>query len=166
MTEGKGQFGGKYRYMYYSRYLALFGIAGLFLISVVLYVDTFILALVRVSKLIRIINSDAPQNIKKNLVDFIRIIDLFFVAAAFHLLAVGLYKVVIDPTLEFPKTVQMNDFDDLKAVLIKIICVVLIVVFLENAMEWNSGWEILGLGSAIALVIGVSTWSVKKNDSK
>ena len=152
-----------FRLFFATRYFTIIGIVGLFIISIALYIDTFILALEKVVQLGKTIGSNSPQDIKKTLVGFIRIIDLFFVATAFHFVAVGLYKVAIDQNLEFPKTIRINNFDDLKKILINTISIVLMVVFLEKTIEWETGWEILGFGSAIAFVIGVATWSIKSH---
>ena len=69
----------------------------------------------------------------------------------------------IDETLPLPKGISCNNFDDLKHLLVKVATVILVILFLEKAIEWQGGWEILGPGAAMALMIAAATWSTQNH---
>jgi uncharacterized membrane protein YqhA len=47
----------------------------------------------------------------------------------------------------------VRDFEDVKANLVSVVIAVLAVLFLREAVAWNGERDILGFGSALALVI-------------
>ena len=49
-------------------------------------------------------------------------------------------------------------FDDLKHKLVGVVIVVLAVLFLGNVVTWDGERDLLGFGTAIALVIAALTW--------
>ena len=144
-----------------TRYVVMLSIAGVFASALVLYLDSFVLACQGVINVLITIGQGGTKDVKSVAIDFIQLADLFFIATAFYVIAVGLYKVFIDETLPLPKAMSCNNFDDLKHLLVKVATVILVILFLEKAIEWQGGWEILGLGAAIALVIGAATWSIQ-----
>ncbi len=146
-----------------TRYVVILSIVGVFASALVLYLDSFVLACQGVIHVVITIGQGGTQDVESVAINFIKLVDLFFIATAFYIIAVGLYKVFIDETLPLPKGISCNNFDDLKHLLVRVATVILVILFLEKAIEWQGGWEILGLGAAMALVIVAATWSTQNH---
>jgi len=55
--------------------------------------------------------------------------------------------------LPLPRWLVVQDFEDVKANLVSVVIAVLAVLFLREAVAWSGDGDILGFGSALALVI-------------
>lgn len=94
----------------------------------------------------------------KNLaVSLLKILDLLLIAITFHVVAVSLYRLFITPT-EIDNSTLLNvlhikSFHDLKVTLIQVVIVILIILFLEQAVEVGATLETLYFGAAIALIV-------------
>ncbi len=97
-------------------------------------------------------------DLKTVVLKFIEIIDGFLLATVFLIIAVGLYELFIDSTLDLPEWLDIKTLDDLKAKLIGVVIIVLAVIFLGNTARWSGGTEILYLGGGIAAVIAALTY--------
>jgi uncharacterized membrane protein YqhA len=97
-------------------------------------------------------------DLKTAILKFIEIIDGFLLATVFLIIAVGLYELFIDSTLNLPEWLDIKTLDDLKAKLIGVVIIVLAVIFLGNTARWSGGTEILYLGGGIAAVIAALTY--------
>ena len=111
------------------------------------------------------INLD-PESIKMLAVKFIGVIDLLLLGTVFYITALGLYELFIDDRVQLPPWLHINELDDLKNKLIAVVVVIMVVMFLENVVTWDSGQNLLYLGIAIAVVIASITfflgWSGKR----
>jgi uncharacterized membrane protein YqhA len=102
-----------------------------------------------------------PQGVvdsKTVVLKFIEIVDGFLLATVFLIIAVGLYELFIDSTLNLPEWLDIKTLDDLKAKLIGVVIIVLAVIFLGNTARWSGGTDILYLGGGIAAVIFALTY--------
>ena len=88
----------------------------------------------------------------------IEIVDLFLLGAALFIVALGLYELFIDDRLELPAWLVIHDLDDLKSKLINVIVLIMGVLFLGQAVNWDGERELLGFGGALALVIAALTY--------
>jgi uncharacterized membrane protein YqhA len=95
---------------------------------------------------------------KMLILSFIEIIDLFLLATVLYITALGLYELFIDSHIKVPAWLVIRDIDDLKAKLASVVVVILGVVFLGRAVQWESGTEILPFGLSVALVIVALTY--------
>jgi uncharacterized membrane protein YqhA len=95
---------------------------------------------------------------KMMILSFIEIIDLFLLATVFYITALGLYELFIDNRIKVPTWLEIHSIDDLKSKLASVVVVILGVVFLGQAVKWESGREILPFGLSVALVIGTLTY--------
>jgi uncharacterized membrane protein YqhA len=84
---------------------------------------------------------------------FIEIVDLFLIATALYIIALGLYELFIDDTLPLPAWLEVHDLDDLKSKLISVIVVVMSVLFLGQIVTWDGDRDLLRFGASIALII-------------
>ena len=93
---------------------------------------------------------------------FIETVDAFLLATVFLLIAIGLYELFVDSTLEVPAWLEIKTLDDLKAKLVGTVIIVLGVIFLGNTARWAGGTEILYLGGGVAAVIAALTYFLKQ----
>ena len=97
-------------------------------------------------------------NDKDVLVGFIESADLFLLAVALYIIAIGLYDLFIDPNIEMPEWLNIQELSDLKKKLLDVVIVILGVIFLGKVAKWGGGQEILYLGGGIALMIAALTF--------
>lgn len=102
------------------------------------------------------LSGDIPSvlhGVKIAAVAFIELIDLILLGTVLYIVALGLYLLFIDPTLEVPEGLIVRDIDDLKQRLLGVIIVLLGVNFLSDVTDWHSTPNFLGYGLAIAGVV-------------
>ena len=100
----------------------------------------------------------AVETDKAMLVGFIESADLFLLAVAMYIIAIGLYDLFIDSQIEMPDWLNIRSLSDLKKKLLDVIIVILGVIFLGKVVNWSGGIEIIYLGGGIALVIAALTY--------
>lgn len=92
--------------------------------------------------------------------------DLFLLATVLYVIAIGLFELFIDDRLDLPNWLEIHDLNDLKEKLIGVIIVVLAVLFLGQVATWDGVRDLLGYGTATALVIAALTWFVSQKGKK
>lgn len=97
---------------------------------------------------------------------FIEIVDLFLLGTVLLMIGLGLYELFIDSNLKLPEWLQIRTFDDLKYKLVGVVIVVLAVMFLGHVVAWDGERELLGIGTAIALVIAALTYFLSGKGGK
>ncbi len=135
-----------------SRYLvnlaviaALVGAAAILVYGVIVLVHLII-------ELISV-HSFTSEAIKNITLSFIQLIDLLFLGVALYIIALGLYHLFIDTSLRLPRWLKIEDFDELKVILMSVVIVILAVNFTGIIVDWDGSAAILNLGLAIAAVI-------------
>jgi uncharacterized membrane protein YqhA len=93
-------------------------------------------------------------------VELVTIIDLFLLGTVLYIVSVGLYELFVDPGLPMPPWLRITTLDDLKERLLGVVGVLLAVTFLGNAVTWDGTWNILALGLAVGLVLGVVSLTI------
>jgi uncharacterized membrane protein YqhA len=96
----------------------------------------------------------------------IEVVDLFLLGTVFYIVALGLYELFIDETLELPHWLEIHNLDDLKNKLVGVVVVVLAVLFLGQVVTWNGERDLLHFGAAIAMVIAALTWFLSLKGKK
>lgn len=145
----------------WTRYLVLAPVFGLFLSAIVLtglaVVDLFgITAGVFTGSL----------ELKKSLVAFIELADVFLLAVVLYIMSLGLYELFIDDRLPLPKWLEIHTLEDLKEKLVGVVVVVLAVFFLGNVIESRQPLDVLMLGGGIAAVIFALTYFIGRIQKK
>ncbi len=135
-----------------SRYSILIAVFGLLVASLALLANG-------AYKIFKIVLSmfDGAADTKEAMIGFIETADLFLLAIALYLIALGLYDLFIDPNIEMPEWLNIKDLSDLKKKLLDVVIIILGVVFLGTVVKWEGETEILHLGVGIALVIAALT---------
>lgn len=149
-----------------SRWLILFGVFTSFIASIALFLATFISFVTNMYKIATNGMVFDDKGIKELAVALMNYVDLFFIAAAFYLISAGFYKLFIDENMKLPAAISIYSFDDLKKILVRVAIVVLTILFLEKAIQWDGKWEIAGFGFACAFVIIAITFNIKSSDEK
>ncbi|WP_416669497.1 YqhA family protein [Egbenema bharatensis] len=86
-------------------------------------------------------------------IGFIEVIDLLFLGIVFYIFALGLYHLFIDSTMRLPHWLKIEDFEELKVILVSVVIVILTINFAGAVVEWNGEADILRLGFGVAGVI-------------
>jgi uncharacterized membrane protein YqhA len=103
---------------------------------------------------------------KMLIVECIVIADIFLLATALYIIAVGLYELFIDDTLPVPTWLAIHTLDDLKDKLVAVVVVVLGVAFLGQFVSWDGQSNLLIPGGAAALVIAALTYFLSQKPRK
>lgn len=84
-------------------------------------------------------------------------IDVFLIAIVGYIICAGLFVLFIDSTLPLPPWLAIRNLEDLKNNLVSVIVAVLAVLFAKEAVARTGELDLLGLGIAVALMIGALT---------
>lgn len=102
-------------------------------------------------------------------VKLLKILDLLLIAITFQIISVSLYRLFIRPrTCEdstFLGALEISSFHDLKITLVQVAVVILVILFLEHAVEVGATLESLYFGLAVGVVIlaSVHAWKHMKH---
>ncbi len=96
----------------------------------------------------------------------IELTDLFLLATVLYVIAIGLFELFIDDRLDLPNWLEIHDLNDLKEKLLGVIIVVMAVLFLGQVATWDGVQDLLGYGTATALVIAALTWFMSHKGKK
>ncbi|NML35536.1 YqhA family protein [Paraburkholderia antibiotica] len=146
-----------------SRYIMLIPVIATFLGSVALILFKTIVLFASVSSIIIANRGISPKSAKLIAVGIVESVDIFLIAIAVYIISIGLYSLFIDDSLPLPKWLEIRNLEDLKANLISVVIAVLSVLFLQEAVAWDGGGDILYFGLAVALVISALTLFLMKN---
>jgi uncharacterized membrane protein YqhA len=108
----------------------------------------------------------SSKGAKALILAIIELVDLFLLATVLYVIAVGLYELFIDKSVALPPWLIINDLDDLKDKLIRVVIVVLGVLFLGQAITWDGTRDLLGFGAAVALIIATLTYFLSQKARK
>lgn len=121
-------------------------------------------AVVFVDSARKIIEHPFPVGNKVGL--FLLDIDLFLIGATLLIAAIGFYELFVGRVSasggsRLPVWLQLHDLNDLKARVISMIILVAAVSFVEVAVDFPGGLQVLQLGGGIAVVIVALTLFVR-----
>lgn len=144
------------RVFQHSRMIVLVAVAATALAALMLYVSSAIILTNVALDLFSQLPTSTGRG--KNLaVTLLKILDLLLIAITFHVVAASLYRLFITPSQVENSTLlnvlHIRSFHDLKVTLIQVVMVILIILFLEQAVEVGATLETLYFGAAIALVV-------------
>jgi uncharacterized membrane protein YqhA len=96
-------------------------------------------------------------------VELLKLLDLLLIGVTLQVIAVSLYRIFITPVKlkesQFLGALHITDFHDLKITLVQVSSVILVILFLENAVQIGGTLELLYLGLSTSLVIAASTFA-------
>lgn len=98
-------------------------------------------------------------------VKLLKVLDLLLIAISFQIIAVGLYRLFITPVHKeqsaFLSALNIKNFHDLKTTIIQVSVVIMVILFLEQAVEHGATLMTLYFGAAVALVIFAAIYASK-----
>lgn len=83
----------------------------------------------------------------------LKAIDSVLLGVMFFIIAVGLFELFIQPIDNLPDWFHMENIDQLKAMLIKVVVVVMGVSFTGRIVTWDGTTDLLGYGIGIGVVV-------------
>ncbi|WP_304641062.1 YqhA family protein [Pseudomonas sp.] len=147
-----------------SRYLVMVVVLTCLVAAVLLYLSSIFI----VAQLVADVFTDVPTSAdsgKRLAVRLLKVLDVSLIAVTFQIIAIGLFRLFISASPAersgFLAALQINNFHDLKVTLLQVAIVILVVLFLEQAVEVGATLETLYLGLAFALVIASAVWAAK-----
>ena len=139
----------------YTRYILVIPVFGALIASISILVLGGVETIRTISTVLA--GDAAVMASKAIVVKYIEIIDLFLIGTVFYITSLGLYELFIDENVPTPAWLHITHLDDLKSKLLSVIVVILMVVFVGQVIKWDSGWDILFLGTGIAVVALAAT---------
>jgi len=107
-------------------------------------------------------NSDEGKRLA---VKLLKVLDTLLIALTFQIIASGLYRLFLgDPESEAKgllKAMDIKNFHDLKITLMQVASVIMVILFLEQAVEVGATLETLYFAIAIAVVVCASVFAAK-----
>lgn len=98
-------------------------------------------------------------------VRLLKILDLLLIAITFQIIAVSLYRLFIRPfsikQSTFLSALDISSFHDLKITLIQVSVVIMLILFLEQAVQVGGTLETLYFGLAVSVVTLASVYASK-----
>ncbi len=92
----------------------------------------------------------------------IEAIDTFLLATLCYVVALGLYELFVDETIQVPEWLAIHTLDDLKSKLLGVVVTLLGVLFLGQVVTWDGARDLQGYGFAVAAVIAAITFYTRK----
>jgi uncharacterized membrane protein YqhA len=148
-----------------TRYLVGIAVAGSMLAATGLFVYSAI-DLLRLLQEAFSAGKVSAKGAKELVVGSIQVVDQFLLGTVLYIIALGLYELFIDDTLKLPAWLEVHNLDDLKGKLTGVVILVLGVLFLGKAVNWEGEENILPFGVAVAAVIAALTYFLGNKPKK
>ncbi len=100
-----------------------------------------------------------PGSAKYLAVSLLKLVDFFFISIGLQIISAGVYKLFIKEDLAVPQVMASESFSHLKITLIRIVTVVLLIDFVEKAVDKGPSQELMYYAVAISLVVAAVSWS-------
>jgi uncharacterized membrane protein YqhA len=143
-----------------SRYLVLITVIVCAISAVLLYVvSAYVLLNIVVDTVTQL--PATTEGGKRLVVRLLKLLDILLIGVTFQIIAIGLYRLFIDPvddkSSSLVNVLAIKDFHDLKVTIIQVASVIMVILFLEQAVEVGASLETLyfGLAVAAAIIAGV-----------
>lgn len=134
---------------------------------IILAVGVFFYSFYEVVKVIQTILFEKPEE-GEVILKSLKAIDAVLLGVIFFIIGLGLFELFISPIDNLPEWFHMKDIDELKAMLIKVVVVVIGVSFTGRIVTWDGTTNLLGYGVGLgAVVLALSYFlSVKMKEEK
>lgn len=86
------------------------------------------------------------------------ILDLILLSFSIFITSIGIYELFVKPIDNLPKWIHVDDLDSLKAMLVKVIILVMGISFMGHVVTWDGDANLMGYGFAIASVMLALTY--------
>lgn len=138
-----------------SRFLVFIAVFTTAISSFLIYVASISIIFHTMQEIIFNLPATTEQG-KMLAVKLLKLLDLLLIGITLQVMAVSLYRLFITPIKlsesQFLSAFNIKDFHDLKITLIQVAAVILVILFLEHAVQYGGTKETLYLGIAIGIV--------------
>ena len=145
-----------------SRFLVIIAIITTAISSLLVYI-TCVNIVFNVVKATVISLPDSAKGGKEMIVELLKILDLLLIGITLQVITISLYRLFISPATtkssQLLAAFHIEDLHDLKITLVQVTSVILVILFLEHAVEFGGTIETLYLGISIAIVVAASTFA-------
>jgi uncharacterized membrane protein YqhA len=146
-----------------ARYLIVLAVLSLLASAAVLLAYGTVLTGTSLWRLVQSPSLAPETGLKTAMLAFLQVADLFLFATVLYVIAVGLYELFVDDRVPVPAWLEIHDLDGLKDKLLGVVVLILAVLFLAQAVNWDGGTNLLAYGASTALVIAALTFFLNKN---
>jgi uncharacterized membrane protein YqhA len=133
-----------------TKYIMVVAVIGIFIGSMVLLISS---AIQMFTSVWDVLFGDPNYHGDELRVDLIESVDTVLVATVLYMIAIGLYQLFINRSLELPSWLQTDGLEDLETRLGGMVITVLSVIFVTVALESRGEKDILNFGLAIAAIV-------------
>lgn len=144
-----------------SRFLVLITVVVCLVAAVILYILSIILMGQLAVSIFEALPIDTSAG-KLIAVTLLKVLDILLIAVTFQIIGIGFYRLFIAETEKLPNAAEAEDFNLLKAAVLRLGIVILIILFLEQAVDKGPSLDTLYFGIAIALMIFAATWAADR----
>ncbi|MEN0048378.1 MAG: YqhA family protein [Bacteroidota bacterium] len=134
-------------------FLAVLGVTAL-------SIGIFVYSFYEIFKVIEAIGSEYSKE-GEVILKALKAIDLVLLGVIFFIIGTGLFELFIKPIDNLPDWFHMENIDQLKAMLIKVIIVVMGVSFTGRIVTWDGETDLLGYGIGLGIVILALSYFLK-----
>lgn len=103
---------------------------------------------------------------KRLAVKLLKVLDTLLIALTFQIIATGLYRLFLGDVENLDKgllkAMDIKNFHDLKITLMQVASVIMVILFLEQAVEVGATLETLYFGLSIAVVVVAAVFAAKQ----
>ncbi|MEM6723030.1 MAG: YqhA family protein [Bacteroidota bacterium] len=94
------------------------------------------------------------------------VLDLILLSLSIFIAALGIYELFVHPIDNLPDWIRTKDIDTLKAMLIKIVIIVMGISFLGSVVAWDGEKDLLNFGISIAAVTVALSYFLSVKEKK
>lgn len=135
-------------FKYVFRAIGILAAFSLFILGLAVTLYTFIDGFLVINKIL-----DHNANGSKVIYNALGVLDLILLSLSIFIASFGIYELFVKPIATLPNWMQVKDLDALKAMLIKIVVVVMGISFMGKIITWDGREDLLHYGLTIAAVI-------------
>lgn len=147
-----------------SRFLVYVIVFTSFLSSVILYVMSLNILIHLLGSFVMAVPDTAKLG-KQLAVTLLKVLDIGLIALVFQITSIALYQFFIcqKQTVDsrFLKVLHIHDFHDLKSMLMQVAVLILVVMFLEQAVEYGATLETLYFAVSVSCVLVAVVFVIK-----
>lgn len=127
---------------------------------VVLAIGVYLYSFYEIFGVIKTIFFENPED-GEVILKALKAIDAVLLGVIFFIIGLGLFELFIHPIDNLPEWFQMKNIDQLKAMLVKVIVVVIGVSFTGRIVTWDGSTDLLGYGIGLGAVIFALSYFLK-----
>ncbi len=127
---------------------------------VLLSLTVFIYSFYSIFKVIDLVLFHKPED-GEVILKALKAIDSVLLGVVFFMIGLGLYELFIHKINNLPDWLQIRNIDELKAMLIKVVVLVIGISFTGRIVTWDGNSDLLGYGIGLGAVIAALSFFLR-----